>query len=226
MVSTAGLIRHCKMCFRPWCGLSKRWRQPWPAFLLGSRCLVIFLSPTHGICPTLTTPSPGALWAPSWLWLCLCLSPSPRSRSAPPRICLAPPPPGPAPSRLRQLLPVCADSGSCCWSVCPVPMRAQSGFPDLRSLPFPLLVLNIVLPAASPKTELTLSNLAWVFQVHLNVDWDLVTGRYEFRWRTGADSQWYLFFYQRCQVILGHPLFSTVFTETLHMPTSIWGCWV
>lgn len=83
----------------------------------------------------------------------------PESLSSVP-LCPAPPLPGPAPSRLRQLLPVCADSGSCGWSVCPVPIPAQSVFPDLRSLPFPLLVLNIVLPAASPKTELTLSNLA------------------------------------------------------------------
>ena len=85
--------RHCNMCFRPWCGLSKRRRQPCPSFLPGSRCLVILLSPTHGICPTLTTPSPGAPWAPSWLWPCLCLSPSPRSRSAWPCSDL----PGPAP---------------------------------------------------------------------------------------------------------------------------------
>ena len=66
----------------------------------------------------------------------------------------------PRPRRLPQLLPVCADSGSCCWAVCPALMPAQPVFPDLLSLPFPLPVLNIVLPAASPKTELTLSNLA------------------------------------------------------------------
>lgn len=34
------------------------------------------LSLTHGVCPTLTTPSPGALPASSWLWPCLCLSPA------------------------------------------------------------------------------------------------------------------------------------------------------